>query len=300
MYLLNRSSKRGELRSSPLACRLFMLVGLFPLPCQATPAVNQFEIKDLEIEVGVWEFQSQNAHTWGQPKRRFIEESPGAFEYDDNSVVQQRHALEIEVGSFAWMRNRIGIEFEKERLEEPATFSERNGFDSLKLEEIAAEAVIVFVDEERFGIGLLIEYQHVLEAEEADSIVFGPILAHSWGRWDIVLNPAFVQFFGGEDNDDKLDFTYGAHILYTVSPALTLGLESYGTIDRLGATGDGGETAMRFGDHDLHRLGPIAYYRKIFHGEEDEHTLTLGLGLFFGLNQYTPDATFKWSIEYEF
>lgn len=279
-----------------------IFIALLPLSSQATPAVNQFEIKDLEVEVGVWEFQSQNAHAWGQPGRRFVEERPGVFEYDDNAVVQQRHALEMEVGTFTWMRNRIGIEFEKERVEEPAAFSKRNQFNALKLEEIAAEAVLVFIDQERFGtgLGLLVEYQHTLEAEEPDSIVFGPILARSWGRWDIVLNPAFVQFFGGEDNDDKLDFTYGAHILYAVNPAWTLGAESYGTIDRLGSTGNGGETAAHFGDHNLHRFGPIAYYRKTFNSGEDARTLTLGLGLFFGINQHTPDTTLKWSVEFEF
>ena len=114
------------------------------------------------------------------------------------------------------MRNRLGIEFEKERLDDPVTFAMRDDFDSLKLEEIAAEAVVVFVPEDRFGIGVgfLVEYQHLLESDESDSIVIGPIFETSWDAWSVVLNPAFMQFFGVEGNDDKLEFTYGAHILY--------------------------------------------------------------------------------------
>jgi hypothetical protein len=115
-----------------------------------------------------------------------------------------------------------------------------------------------------------------------------------------VLNPAFVQFFGGEENDDKLDFTYAAHTLHTNNDHLDLGLEFYGTIDRIGSSGNRNEEAELFGDHDLHRLGPIAYYKHAFGGGEDPQILTLGLGMFFGLNKATPDYTFKWSVEFEF
>ena len=137
---------------------------VFSIPCFAGPAINQFEVKDLEIEIGQWEFQSQNAHSWSQPRRRYIEVEEGEFEYDDNTVVRQRHALEIEVGTFSWMRNRLGIEFEKERVDDPGTFAMRDDFDSLELEEIAAEAVVVFVPVDRFGVGvgMLFEYQYLL------------------------------------------------------------------------------------------------------------------------------------------
>ena len=163
--------------------RLILIGGcIISFACHASPAINQFEIKDLDVEVGQWEFQSQNAHSWGQPSRRFAEDEPGEFEYDENSVVRARHALEAEAGILAWPRMRIGIEYEKERLDDPPALFMRDDFDSLNLEEIAVEWVAVLVPVERYGIGLglLVEYQHLLESEEPDSIVVGPIVQTRW------------------------------------------------------------------------------------------------------------------------
>jgi hypothetical protein len=275
---------------------------LTPFPCHSGPAINQFEIKDLDVEVGQWEFQSQNAHSRDQPRRGFIEDEPGDFEYDDNSVVRARHALEAEVGVLGWLRMRVGVEFEKERLDDPPALFMRDDFDAPKLEEIAVEWVAVFIPVERSGVGLglLVEYQHLLESEEPNSIVFGPILETGWENWELVLNPIFVRFFGGTPHDSKIDFAYGAHILYDLSPALDVGIEAYGTLERLWPSGTRSEEARLFGDHDLHRLGPSAYYQHIFAGGDDQQVLSIGLGLFFGVNENTPDYTFKWSVEFEF
>jgi hypothetical protein len=278
----------------------------------ADQAINQFELKDLEVEVGQWEFQSQNAHVWGHPRRKFLEEQPGEFEYDDNALGQQRHAVEMEYGATAWMRNRIGIEFEKERLDDPPTFSMRDDFSALVLDEIAAEVVVVFVPTDArpqgqgwdigWGLGMLIEYQYLVDPDEADSIVVGPIIELDWRRWNIVVNPTLVQFFGGEGDDEKLDFTYAAHLLFDASSSWDVGVELYGTIDRLGNTGTPPEEVQLFGDHDLIRLGPIAYCKHAFGFDagDDPQTLVVGVGLFFGLNEATPDYSFKWSVEFEF
>ena len=270
--------------------------------CAAGPVINQFEIKDLEVEVGQWEFQSQNAHAWGQPGRRFIERQLDDIDYDDNSVVRQRHALEMEVGVLEWLRTRVGIEFEKERLDDPPAIANRNDFDSLKLEEIALEGVAVMLAREGdgVGLGLLVEYQHVLESAEPDSIVLGPIIDTAWSRWNVVLNPTFVQFFGGSPSDDKLDFAYAAHVLYDLTPTWAVGIETYGTVERLGSTGTRSDEGRLFGDHDLHRAGPSAYYRCAFGRGEEPQLLTVGIGLFFGLNDATPSHTLKWSVEFEY
>lgn len=239
---------------------------------------------------------------WGQPGRRFIEHRPDDIDYDDNSVVRQRHALEMEVGGFEWLRTRIGIEFEKERLDDPPALANRNDFDSLKLEEIALEGVAVMLAREGDGIGLgvLVEYQHVLESADPDSIVFGPIVDTAWSRWHLVLNPTFVQFFGGSPSDDKLDLAYGAHVLYDLTPTWTVGIETYGTVERLASSGTRSDEGRLFGDHDLHRAGPSAYYRCTFGGSGEPQLLTMGIGLFFGLNDATPAHTLKWSVEFEF
>ena len=266
------------------------------------PAVNQFEVKDLDVEVGQWEFQSQNAYSWGQPNRKFIEAEPGEFEFDENSVIRQRYALELEVGVTNWLRTRFGIEFEQERVDDPVTISERNEFESLKLDEFALEGVAVFVPIEDKGIGwgILAEYQFVRDRSEADSLVLGPILESQFGDWWMLFNPALVQFFNGDEKDDKLDFTYAMQIGYELSNQWDIALEAYGTIDRLGNTGNPSEEAKQFGDHDLHRLGPIAYFNQLFDVNEESQLLSIGLGIFVGLNSDTPDTTLKWSLEYEF
>lgn len=266
------------------------------------PAINQFEVKDLDVEVGQWEFQSQNAYSWGQPDRDFIEDEPGEFEFDENSVVRQRYALEIEVGVLDWLRTRFGIEYEQERTDDPESVEERNNFESLTLEEIALEfvAVISPVKKSGFGWGFLTEYQFVRDRSESDSLVLGPIFEAQFEDWNIVFNPALVQFFNGDEKDDKLDFTYALQVSNAVTEKWDIALEAYGTIDRLGNTGNPTEESEIFGDHDLHRLGPIAYFNHVLGGKDDAQELSLGVGVFFGLNNDTPDTTLKWSLEYEF
>ena len=268
----------------------------------ADPAINQFEVKDLEVEVGRFEFQSQNAHAWNQPSRAFVARPPGDFEYDDNAVVSQRHALELKVGIVEWLRSRVGVEFEKERLDEPPAFSMRDDFDALTLEELAIETMIVLVpvDDRRIGIGLLAEYQQVLEGSEPNSFVFGPIVEVRNTIWSLILNPTFVQFFNGDDGDDNLDFTYAAQIAYQASESWELALEAYGTVERLGSTGAPTAAGRLFGDHDLHRLGPMAYYQQGFGSADGGQLLTIGSGVLFGLNDATADYTLKWSVELDF
>ncbi len=281
---------------------LFSFTLNFTVAHAGGPAVFQFEVKDLDIEVGQWEFQSQNANSWGQPHREFIEVEPGVFKFDENSVIGQRYALELTVGVSKWFRTRFGIEYEEERVDEPASLSERNKFESLKLGELSLEGVAVFIPIEKQGIGwgMLAEYQFVRDRSEADSFVLGPILEGQFSDWWILLNPALVQFFNGADKDDKLDFTFAMQIGYELSNTWDIALEAYSTIDRLGNTGNPSEEAKLFGDHDLHRAGPVAYFNQVLGDDEDRQLLSVGLGLFIGLNSDTPHTTLKWSLEYEF
>ena len=64
-----------------------------------------------------------------------------------------------------------------------------------------------------------------------------------------------------------------------------------------------------FGDFDQHRIGPVLYWSWI-PGGEGSHThpfgrdrdseVTLGVGTLFGLNDDTPTASLKLSMEVEF
>lgn len=294
---------------------LFSILLCSIAPVFAGPAVNQFELKELESEPGSIEFQSQNAHAFGQPDREFIEEEPGEFEFDDNTVIRQRHALELEFGVTDYFRTRVGIEYEKERLEEPSTPAEVNDFAALRLEEIAVEAVLVFVPvtEQNIGYGMLAEYQHPTESEEAKSIVFGPIIEAHRDRWSAIANLTFVHFFDGseEEIDNKWDFSYAGQLMYDASDHWDIALEAYGTVDRLGHSGTRSEAAEIFGDHDQHRIGSIFYYgfqtggsNPTLVADDDEQAtgmhVSIGTGLLFGLNSNTPDVTLKWSVEVEF
>lgn len=326
------------------SCRRHITLAATVLPLLAgaacaEPAIGQFELKDLEAEPGEVEFQSQNAVSFGQPRRRIGEDDPGEYLYDTNSVTRQRHALEIEMTFTRWLRTRVGIEFEKERFEEPAAPAFADAYAPLALTEVALEGVVILkpVTENGLGLGLLAEFEHPLARGELNSIIFGPILGARSGPWSALLNVTLVHHFGsgeqtedGIEKDDKWDAAYAAQLMYAIDSTWSIALEAYGTVDRLGATGQRSEGALAFGDHDQHRAGPIVYYRwktarpgkpgaddemlarprlagskakpgaDDGDGDEGEVTVTLGTGLLLGLDDNTPDATAKLSLEVEF
>lgn len=295
----------------------------------AGPAINQFEVKDLDSAPGDFEFQSQNAYSTGQPRRRFIDNGGGDIDFDDNTVIRQREALEVQVGITDWFRVRVGVEFEQERLDDPATFAEAQRFGDLQIDEVAFEGVVVFVKpkSEGVGLGLLVEYGLPVTGErEAQSELYvGPIIEAHTGAWTMIANLTLVQFIGGKAEpgntefvrDDRLDFSYFLQTKYDFSKSFALALEAYGTIERLGETGRRSEEAELFGDANQHRAGPIAYYtffpgrgsnmvaeraalRDADDEEQRELSVSVGAGVLLGLNDNTPDMTYKLSVEVEY
>lgn len=336
----------GWARAAVLGLSCLWLI-LWPMQLMAEPAIGQFELKDLENEIGEVELQSQNAYALGQPRRRYLQTDPGSFAYDTNSVTRQRHALEIEMTMTRFLRMRVGIEFEKERFEDPASPAQADGFAQLELTEVAVEGVVIvkpIPKDGGFGFGVLSEFEHPLAAGELNSILFGPILGALSGPWSGLLNFMFIKHFGagergddGLERDDKWDVGYAAQIKYAWQPSWALALEAYGTFDRIGNSGRPNEAAQLFGDHDQHRAGPVVYRewrlgsdgnadsgakransRTLVKaaaldadaddqgsgklgGDDDEGVLVrLGTGVLIGLNDNTPDATLKLSLEVEF
>lgn len=298
-------------------------------PAHAGPAINQFEVKDLESAPGDLEFQSQNAWSTGQPRRKWVDPGAGDIVIDDNSVARQREALEVQLGITDWFRVRVGVEFEQERLDDPETFAQLDSFGSLKLDEIAVEGVVVFVKpkKEGIGLGLLLEYgAPVGAADDPAEFYVGPIVEAHTGAWSMIANLIFVSHIGGKSldpdyrRDEKWDFSYFTQFQYEFSDHWAFALEAYGTIDRLGNSGSPGEERVYFGDHNQHRAGPIAYYTfypsspsaldvkapvNAAAAVEDEDevkrlAVSIGAGVLFGLNENTPDATYKLSIEVEY
>lgn len=236
----------------------------------AEPAVNQFETKDLEVDAGNLQFQSQNAFSAGQPRRKISESVAGERAFDSNAVVRERLAQELEVHLTDFFRMRVGLEFEKQRLDDPGTLERANAYDSLKLSELAIEGVLVLVPpkDRGLGIGLIAEYQHAMSAQEADTLFMGTILQSVAGPWSATTNLFMVRHFapvqmqadGQTFRDNKWDFAYAAQVRYKYSETWSFAVEGYGTVDRVIGSGHQSEDALLFGGYDQHRVGPIVYY----------------------------------------
>lgn len=295
---------------------------VFP-PAAAEPSIGQFELKTLESAPGSYEFQSQNARSWGQPARRIVN-GPEGVEYDENAVVRGRYALELEMGLTSTLKMRIGIELEQERVGEPESILQANDFEALSLTELGAEIIAVLAPREGdgAGFGVVAELETPRDRDESSSLTLGPIVEFQSGRWFAAAIPMLVYAFGGEAEagervDDKWDLAYAAQLAYTFSESWSLALEGYGTVERLGGSGHATEAAQLFGDFDQHRLGPVLYYSRDLGGaarrepvgegmlgeagaESDAASLTIGVGLLQGLNSNTADHTLKLSIEVDF
>lgn len=268
------------------------------------PAIGQFEVKNLNVTPGEIEFQTQNAHMFANPERD-VRNVSGEFLYDDNSVAKQRHALELEFGLTSRFKSRIGIEYEKERLDDPDNPEQANDFGSLELSEIGAEVVWVLdpIKENDLGLGLVAEYGQPRDDDEASLLLVGPILQLDRRKWWSIINLYLVKHLGGgRPRDDKVDFAYATQFGYVLNQDWQLALEAYGTVDRIGDTGSAGEEALLFGDHNQHRLGPVFYYTGGLGGasSDEESSVSIGVGLLVGMNNNTPETTLKWSIEVDF
>jgi hypothetical protein len=268
------------------------------------PAIGQFEIKTLGAEPGEIEFQSQNAYFTGNPRRLMSGDAQAGIEADDNTISRQLNALEIEVGISRYLKTRVGIEYERERLDDLGSFEEADRFGALKLEEIGAEAIVVFVPRagDGWGLGMVVEYEMPVESGGAKTLNVGPIFEWARGPWELSLNPTLAQSLGGERNeagqtDDKIDFGYAARLMHHWSKDIAFAIEAYGAVERIGGHGGRSDASRVFGDFNQHRAGPVAYWNT---GVANGAEATLGLGVLFGLNGSTSDTALKASLEVTF
>ena len=278
------------------------------LPAAAGPAVNQFEIKDLDIEQGEVEIEDQADFSFGQPRRKFIDGGGDDVEFDDNEVSRQRHSLELSFGLTSRFKSTVGVELEEERFDEPDDFAQARAFGDLKATEIQFEGVAVLIPIENNGVGIGAYYEfQVPRGDEAKTLFLGSIVQAVDGPWSATGNFAFVKFIGGEARDEKWDFAYFTQVKYEMSDRLALALEAFGTIDRLGHSGRPSEVSALIGDQDQHRVGPVVYYtfkperRPTSKADDgDGGSVTVGVGYLLGLNENTPDSTLKLAVEVEY
>lgn len=271
----------------------------------AEPVIGQFELKTLDSEPGALEFQSQNAWSWDHPSRQVRTDGTGQPLFDDNAAVRQRHALELEAGLTPALKTRIGIEFEKERFDDPETLEQANAFDKLELTEVGIELIAIVMPRqgEGPGFGLVAEFERPLDDEEPDNLFLGSIVEFRFGRWFIAAVPMVVRSFGGDSEDDKWDFAYAAQLTYDLSERWLLALEGYGTVERLESDERSSESERPFPDYNQHRAGPVLYYTYDADTNgtmQDDWSLNVGIGLLEGLNDPTPDHTLKLSVEVDF
>jgi hypothetical protein len=222
-------------------------------------------MKDLHVEQGDLQFQSQNAYSAGQPRRAVAETAPGTYAFDDNTLAGERYALELEAHLTSFFRTRVGIEFEKSRLDDPPSLSTADAYGSLQLSEVSVERVAVLVPVKRFGVGLgaIAEYNHALSAAEPDTLFFGPILETASGKWHGLADLQFVRYFAPVEDgvrDNKWDFAYALQVKYDWSDRIALAVEAYGTLDRIFGSGTAPASEALFGTHDQHRIGPVIYW----------------------------------------
>jgi hypothetical protein len=268
-------------------------------PALAEPVVGQFELKTLDgAGLGEFEFQSQNAWSWGQPPRR-IHGDGDEVELDENAVARERYALELEGGLTRFLKARVGVEFERERLDEPPALAQADAFGELELAELGIELVAILAPREGdgAGFGAVAELEKPVDGEEPSHLALGPIVEFQSGGWFASAVPTLVRAFGGAapeggEADDKWDLAYAAQLMRRFSARWALALEGYGTVERLGDTGHRSPPAELFGDFDQHRAGCVLYWA---HG-----SVSVGVGVLEGLNANTPEHTLKLSLEVDF
>jgi hypothetical protein len=238
-----------------------------PEPAQGQ--FNQFEIKEPKVEKGEFEIEYSGDYSFGQPRRRFIETSPGEFEFDANEFTRQRHTIGIGYGFTKWLSLQIAAEAEEERFDDAETLARARSFDNLKFTEIQIEGTIVLVPAEKqgFGAAFLFEHNIAIERSEGDQLFLGAALQYTWGAWSATANLYAVKLFGGREElddrfiqDERWDFQYAAQLKYQAGEKLALALESYGVVERLGNSGTKSEERELFGDFDRFLLGPVVYY----------------------------------------
>jgi hypothetical protein len=305
------TTKRSKFFALPVLAFLALLS--FPNAARA-----EFEIKETTVEKGEVELEYKGDYHSGNPNRKFGIDG-GEIVADENDIVRQSHSFELGFGLTNFLKLSVGAEAEEERFDDVDGVALVNTFDSLKFTALEANATLALVKPTANGFSLAAyaSIEHAFESSEGEIARIGPLLSVAQGRWSATASFLFAKHFGGNDpeenSDDRWDFEYAAQVAYEMNDRLTLAVESYGLVKRLGSSGSPGDGALAFGDQDHYRLGPVAYYtfKRSAHeshamklgnsdddeeGEDDGGGVTMNLGVLLGLNDDTPGTTLKWGL----
>jgi hypothetical protein len=247
-----------------------------------TQAWAQFYVNQPEVEKGEIELEEHGA----------IFSGAGADER-----LRQSHELEAYYGlTDRWLLITEG-------------FFEQPIGENLEATELEMGGQYELVKREGDGFDAAFRTIYAATKDEADELLFGPIVKYVYGRDSTTLNTYFVGQLGDDTQIDSLEFKYKWQLKHELTHRVAFGVEAFGKIEDLSNAGS-------FNDQ-LHRAGPVIYlnfgqeaedaetgeheYEETEHEQETEAPeLKLAGGVLFGLSDATSDVTFKFDAELEF
>ena len=194
---------------------------------------------------------------------------------DQDNVRKEK--FEIGYGITDWWFTSIFIEYERE----PGHDYEHTA--------TAWENIFVLTEPGQYwaDVGFYVEYEKPEDNDKPEKVELKLLLEKESGKWVNTLNLIAEREVGG-GAEDEVEFGYAWRSKYRLQPSFEPGFELYGG---LGSDED-------FGLHggQEHQIGPV------FSGSfklSGKTKLGYEAGYLFGLNENTPDNTFKWVLELE-
>jgi hypothetical protein len=242
----------------------------------------QFYVNQPEVEKGEIELEEHGA----------IFSGPG----EDERLLQS-HELEAYYGlTDRWLVITEG-------------FFEQPIGENLEATEFEIGGQYEFIKREGDGFDAAFRTIYAATKDEADELLFGPIVKYVHGRDSTTFNTYFIGQLGDDTEIDSLEFKYKWQLKHELTHRVAFGVEAFGKIDDLSNPGS-------FNDQ-VHRAGPVIYLnfgQEAEDAEIGEHEyeeteyvqraeapeLKLAGGVLFGLSNATSDVTFKFDAELEF
>jgi hypothetical protein len=253
----------------------------------AKSAFAEFDIEEADIEKGSIQLEYRGALHWGLPDPSF-------------DPLRDSHQVDLQMGVTDWWMLSITPGFEQ-------PLGENLGLSSI---EIGTQVQFLKRKGDGVALGFQASYAQATVQGNANQITSGPIFEVVEGPLSFIFDPLFTKQTGEFADQEGLGFQYAWQLKYELKSHWALALEMFGEIDDLANAGSF--------DDQKHSLGPTLYYtfgtagstEVAEAGEDDDKkdekpgdqsgTLTLGVGLQFGLTGATSDTALKLNVEREF